>query len=163
MPAADLEDEAFHRLSTRNGDKVHSEKKPAAVAKDDDEDEDEDENGSEAAALGDGDHGDEGAASPAAIVATTKKRPAASMSGGACKPVAAMAAMKRPAASMPSIKDADLRGPWAKADMKKYASKESWACAIRLKAKRFAGENKFSPKATKALMSQAYKAASAAW
>jgi len=71
------------------------------------------------------------------------------------------AALKRPAAAM--LKPTGVDFVCKKADKKHYASKESFACAIRTKAKRVAAAKKLKPADAKAFMSVAYRAATSSW
>lgn len=137
VAAGDLEDEVLAGFKGRDGAKKKKKsmlKKPAMAAADSDEDLEE--------SSGDG---EDEAEKP-----KTLKRPAAAL-------------LKRPAAAVLKRKLFGVDCGCKKADQKRYASRESFACAVRQKALKVAAVTKLNKADTKELMSTAYRAASASW
>ena len=137
VAAGDLEDEVLAGFKGRDGAKKKKKsmlKKPAMAAADSDEDLEE----------SSGDDEDE------AEKPKTLKRPAAAL-------------LKRPAAAVLKRKLFGVDCGCKKADQKRYASRESFACAVRQKALKVAAVTKLNKADTKELMSAAYRAASASW
>ena len=75
----------------------------------------------------------------------------------------AAALLKRPAAAVLKRKLFGVDCGCKKADQKRYASRESFACGVRQKALKVAAAMKLNKADTKELMSAAYRAASASW
>jgi hypothetical protein len=145
VAAGDLEDEVLAGFKSRDGAKKKKQsmlKKPAMAAADSDEDLEE----------SNGDDEDE------AEKPKTLKRPAAALLK---RPAAAL--LKRPAAAVLKRKLFGVDCGCKKADQKRYASRESFACGVRQKALKVAAATKLNKADTKELMSAAYRAASASW